>query len=111
MVTCLPIDNVILVSGEKESIPLQASGCQGRQIFDRAEDRRERLMICDERETSTVQIRVKHFEAPQMYNTKGFLVNLAVHCAKYSDTIQRNIREIPGLWPISLTGRGKKRPF
>ena len=28
------------------------------------------------------------------------------HCAKYSDTIQRDLREIPGLWPISLTGRG-----
>ena len=37
MVTCLPVDNVILVSGEKESIPLQASGCHGRQIFDRAD--------------------------------------------------------------------------
>ena len=29
-----------------------------------------------------------------------------LHCAKYSDTIQRDLREIPGLWPISLTGRG-----
>ena len=34
MVTCLLVDNGILVSGEKESIPLQASGCHGRQIFD-----------------------------------------------------------------------------
>ena len=76
MVTCLPVDNVILVSGEKVSIPLQASGCHGRQIFDGAEDRRQRLMICDEREASTVQICMKLFEAP--HNTKGFLVNLAV---------------------------------
>ena len=29
-----------------------------------------------------------------------------IHCAKYSDTIQRDLREIPGLWPNSLTGRG-----
>ena len=76
MVTCLSVDNVILVSGEKESIPLQASGCHRRQIFDSAEDRRQRLMICDEREASTVQICMKLFEAP--HNTKGFLVNLAV---------------------------------
>ena len=76
MVTCLPVDHVILVSGEKESIPLQASGCHGRQIFDWAKDRCQRLMICDEREASTVQICMKLFEAP--HNTKGFLVNLAV---------------------------------
>ena len=56
MVTCLPVDNVILVSGEKESKSLQASSCHGRQIFDWAEDRGQRLMICDERESSTVQI-------------------------------------------------------
>ena len=31
------------------------------------------------------------------------------HCAKYSDTIQRDLREIPGLQPISLTGQGKKK--
>ena len=43
MVTCLPEDNVILVSGEKESIPLQASGCHRRQIFDWAEDRPQRF--------------------------------------------------------------------
>ena len=73
---CLPVDNVILVSGKKESIPLQASGCHGRQIFDWAEDRCQRLMICDECEASTVQICMKHFEAP--HNTKGFLFNLAV---------------------------------
>ena len=48
VVTCLPVDNVILVSGEKESIPLQASGCHGRHIFDWTEDRCQRLMICDE---------------------------------------------------------------
>ena len=29
-----------------------------------------------------------------------------LHCAKYSDTIQRDLQEIPGLRPISLTGRG-----
>ena len=76
MVTCLPVENVILVSGKKESIPLQASSCHGRQIFDWAEDRRQRLMICDEREASTVKICVKLSEA--LHNTKGFLVNLTV---------------------------------
>ena len=75
MVTCLPVDNVILVFGEKESIPLQASGCHGRQIFDWAEDHRQRLMMCDEREASTVQICVKLSEAS--HNTKGMPLPMA----------------------------------
>ena len=33
-------------------------------------------MICDERESLTVQVCMKLFEAP--HNTEGFLVNLAV---------------------------------
>ena len=53
-------------------------------IFDWAEDRRQRLMICGEREASTVQICVKLSEAP--HNTKGFLncqsgCNSALRCS------------------------------